>query len=172
MIRSWRFITMTGAAQPLFGDVLTAAFSNRAVNGLYQATVADTTKYQVGDRVLFGFGQTNPNLLMVDQIVSATVLGLASEGGAAVASWINGSQLCLSIACAQVIAQSKAANAASAYVGSDSTVTNVPGGSAFGEVVVGNYWNYGGAPYNVVRTSELWIAGTASDKFGISALVV
>jgi hypothetical protein len=173
MIRSWRFITMTGNAQPLFGDLLTAAFSGTQTKGLYQATVADTTKYAIGDRVIFGFGGASAtNILLVDQLISATVLGLQSEGGAPVKAWPNTTQLCLSLACAQVTAQGLNTNAANGYVGSDSTVTNVPGGSAFGFIGIAGSWAYGLGQWNIIRTSDLWIAGTASDKFGVSAVVI
>jgi hypothetical protein len=173
MVRSWRFITMTGSAQPLFGDLLTAAFTGkRGKEGLYLATVADTTKYQVGDRVIFGFGQAKPNLLMVDQLVSSTVLGLASEGNASVSAWGNGAQLCLSIACAQIVAQAAVLNAGNTYFGNDNTVTNTGGGSAFGEAGPSSSWNYGVGQWNIVRTSEIWIAGAASDKLGVSAVVI
>ena len=52
MIRSWRLQTLNGSAQPCFGDTMTAAFlmSPSNVEGVVQ--VADTTLYQVGDRLI------------------------------------------------------------------------------------------------------------------------
>ena len=76
MIRSWGQVTLTGSAQPLFGDTLTAAFSNLAPkNGFYIVTVASTTRYQVGDRIILGVGSGSPtNCLLVGQIPDSTHL--------------------------------------------------------------------------------------------------
>lgn len=174
MIRSWGQVTLTGNAQPLFGDVLTAAFSNLApVNGFYTVKVASTTRYQVGDRIILGFGGASPtNVLLVGQIPNSTTLYCTSEGNAPVSNWVINTQIVLDIACATYIAQSRVANAGVIWLGSDNTVTNVGGGSAFWQVTQSGLAPFGVPQWNCLRTSELWIAGTASDACGAAAIVV
>ena len=87
MIRSWGLQTITGAAQPLFGDKLTAAFKNlKQPNGFYFVPVAKASQYQIGDRIVLGFGGSSPtNCLMVNAVNTSTnVLSCISEGDAPV----------------------------------------------------------------------------------------
>lgn len=174
MIRSWGQVTLTGAAQPLFGDVLTAAFSNLApTNGFYTVKVASTTRYQIGDRIILGVGSGSPtNVLMVGQILNSTTLYCISEGCAAVSNWPINTLIALDLACAYIEIQSTLGNAGVIWLGSDSTVTNVGGGSAFKEVTQGGSAPYGLPQWNTLRTNELWFAGTASDKAGVSAVII
>lgn len=174
MIRSWGQVTLTGNAQPLFGDVLTAAFSNLAPkNGFYTVKVASTTRYAIGDRIILGFGGASPtNCLLVGQILNSTTLYCTSEGEAPVSNWINGTQIVLDIACGSFILQSQVANAGVIWLGSDGTVTNVGGGSAFWQVTQSGVAPFGIPQWNCLRTSELWIAGTLSDKAGAAAIVI
>lgn len=174
MIRSWGQVTLTGSAQPLFGDVLTAAFSNLApTNGFYTVKVASTTRYQVGDRIILGVGSgSTTNCLMVGQIPNATTLYCTSEGNAPVSNWNNGTLIALDLACAYIEIQSTIGNAGIIWLGSDNTVTNVGGGSAFKQVTQGGSAPYGQPQWNTIRTNELWFSGTASDKAGVSAVII
>lgn len=174
MIRSWGQVTLTGSAQPLFGDTLTAAFSNLAPkNGFYIVTVASTTRYQVGDRIILGVGSGSPtNCLLVGQIPDSTHLYCTSEGDAPVSNWVNGTQIVLDIACGSYISQLAVANAGVVWLGSDNTVTNTGGGSAFWQITQGGAAPFGIPQWNCLRTSELWVAGTADDKLGAAAIVI
>lgn len=175
MIRSWGMQTLTGSAQPLFGDVLTAAFSNlKATNGFYFVKVAKAANYQIGDRIILGFGGSSPtNCLMVGGVNTSTnVLSCISEGDAPVKAWANSTQIVLDVACATLEIQAGAANAGNIWFGSDSTVTNVGGGSAFAEIFPSGAYEFGKAGWNTIRTSEAWIAGTTSDKAGVAAIII
>jgi hypothetical protein len=175
MIRSWGLQALTGNAQPLFGDVLTAAFSNlKAEYGFYKVSVAKASQYQVGDRIILGFGGGTPtNCLMVGQVNTVTnVLSCISEGNAPVAAWANNTQIVLSLACAVLGVQCPVTNAGGIWFGSDGTVTNVGGGSAFAEIVQGGAFTFGIPQWNTIRTDEAWIAGTAADKAGVYAIIV
>jgi hypothetical protein len=176
MIRSWGLQTLTGNAQPLFGDLLTAAFSNlkSEPHGFYLVTVAKASQYQVGDRIILGFGgATATNCLMVDKVNTVSnVLSCISEGDAPVSNWVNGTQIVLSLACAVLGVQAPTTNAGNIWFGSDSTVTNVGGGSAFGEIFPSGSFPFGIPQWNTIRTTEAWIAGTLNDKAGVYAIIV
>ena len=66
MIRSWGKVTISGFAQPWFGDVLTAAVGLPNAGGIIPVPVASTTRYKVGDRIYLDPGQTNQDLLLID----------------------------------------------------------------------------------------------------------
>ena len=175
MIRSWRLQTLTGSAQPLFGDKLTAALSNvKQSNGFYFVSVAKASQYQIGDRIVVGFGGSSPtNCLMVGAVNTSTnVLSCISEGDAPVANWPSGTQIVLSVACAVLRMNSPTSNTGNIWEGSDSTVTNVGGGSAFQEISVGGSDNFGVEQWNAIRTSDLWVAGTLNDKIGAAAIII
>lgn len=174
MIRTFGIQTVSGAAQPLFGDKLTAAFSNLKDNqGLYYLTVANSAIYEIGDRWILGVGSGSPtNCALVDHIVDATHVAVASEGNAPLSAWANSTVLMLDIACSQITLQSMVGNAGNIWAGADSTVTNTGGGSAFGQVTIGGSWAYGQGQWNTLRTSEFFFAGTLNDKVGNSALII
>jgi hypothetical protein len=174
MIRSWGQVTLTGNAQPLFGDVLTAALNNvKPTNGFYIVTVGSTTRYQVGDRIIVGLGSGNKtNCLLIGQVEDATHLYCTSEGDAPISAWAIGTLIALDIACAYVEIQSTLGNAGLIWLGSDSTVTNVGGGSAFKQITQAGSAPYGIPQWNTLRTNEFWFAGTLNDKAGVSAVVI
>lgn len=175
MIRSWGLQTLTGNAQPLFGDVLTAAFKNvRQPNGFYFVSVAKAANYQIGDRIILGFGGGVPtNCLMVGGVNTGTnILSCISEGDAPVSTWANNTQIVLDIACSTLQIQSPLSNAGNIWLGTDNTVTNAGGGSAFAEIVVSGAYNFGIPQWNTLRTSEAWMAGTLNDKAGVAAIII
>ena len=100
------------------------------------------------------------------------VLSCQSEGDAPVSNWTNGTQIVLSVACAALRVNNILGNAGNIWEGSDSTVTNTGGGSAFQEILVSGSDVFGVEQWNAIRTSDLWIAGTASDKAGAAAIII
>ena len=173
MIRSWGLVTLTGAAQPWFGDVTTAAVGLAAGDGSIPVTVASTTRYGAGDRIVLDPGQTDADTLIVQGIKSSTVLLCYSEDGSATHTHVTNTILQLSIPAMDVIIQSNAA--AAVWLGSDSTVT-AAGGSAFYRVdptpstpfrLAGSV---GGA--NTVRSSDGWMIGTSAQTVAVSAVVL
>ena len=175
MIRSWGLQTLTGSAQPLFGDKLTADFSNlKATNGFYFVSVAKASQYQIGDRIILGYGGSNPtNCLLVGGVNTTTnILSCTSEGDAPVSNWANGTQIVLDIACAVLAIQGPTTNSGNIWFGSDSTVTNVGGGSAFAYISPSGSYTFGIPQWNTLRTSEAWIAGTLNDKAGVAAIII
>jgi hypothetical protein len=107
---------------------------------------------------------------MIDGITDATHLQCRDEGGAALSSWPNGSIICLSIACGQMIIQG-ISNSGPIWIGTDSTVTNTGGGSAFGQITTGGSYTLGNARYNLLRTSDPWMAGTSGNAVSAVAMV-
>jgi len=179
MIRSWGIVTLTGAAQPWFGDVTTAAVALPQGNGIIPVTVAATKRYRVGDRLILDPEQTNQDVVMVSSIPSSTVLNCVSEGQAVTHTHISGAIVQLSIAVEDVILQAVDGNTAAVWLGSDNTVT-VAGGSAFHQLqkvasgAVPQEWREAGeaSDANIVRTSDGWMIGTLNDKVGVASIVL
>lgn len=179
MIRTWGFQTLTGSAQPWFGDKITAAFSNlKATNGFYFVPVANAAKYVIGDRIILGYGSAGANCLLVGGINTSTnILSCTSEGDAPIAAWPINTVIALDIACYGIQIQAALANAAPVFIGADSTVTNTGGGSAFYELdnvssAQPNSWSlfkYDGQ--NPLRTTEGWLAGAATQTFAVAAFI-
>jgi len=181
MIRSWGLQTVTGSAQPWFGDKLTAAFTGlKQPNGFYFVSVASAAQYQNGDRIILGAGGSSAtNCLFVGGINKVTnILSCTSEGDAPVSDWVNGTKIALDVACYGIMLSGKSGNTNSIWLGADSTVTNSPGGSAFYEIAKVSagaaqtpfsIWKYDGQ--NPLRSTEGWLAGTQNDKF-LAALFI
>lgn len=176
-MRAWGKTTLGSAAVPVFGDALTAAFTGVLTGGFYKVTVASTTKYQVGDRIIVNPGTTQ-SVLLINGIASSTVLNCQSEGGAAVNSAVSTSLIMLDIACMDISIQPASGGAAAMILGTDSTVTNTGGGTAFYELdktTAGTQPNvYRLANHigqDAIRTSEFWIVGTSGDAYYASAEV-
>jgi hypothetical protein len=169
MIRSWGKVTLTGFAQPWFGDVLTAAVGLPNGAGIIAVNVASTTRYKVGDRIYLDPGQTNQDLLLIDSIPSSTVLNCRSEGQTT-NTHANGALVQLHLSVIDVQIQAVDGNAGAVWLGSDNTVTASGGGSAFRQLqkVTGgqtpNEWRSGyGIDHNESMTSDGWMCGTSTD---------
>lgn len=178
MVRSWGVVSLTGAAQPWFGDVTTAAVGLGSAQGIIPVAVASTTRYRVGDRIYLNPGQTDQDCLMVDTIPSSTILSCRSEGGAKTNTHVTNTILQLAIPCSDIILQAVDGDAAAVWLGPDNTVT-VAGGSAFYQLAkvaaaaTPNSFRFSGsARHNVARTSDGWMIGTAADKVAVSAIVL
>lgn len=178
MMRTFGVQTLTGTAQPLFGDKLTAAMAipPQGIDAI--ATVANTAIYQQGDRFIVDPMQTNRDTFLVTNIINSTTMQVSSQGAPQHAHAAN-ALIALADSCAEVIAQLLDGTAANAVLGADNTVTATPGGNA----VYVLYKTAAGTPtvpfrmtnsvaFNEVRTDDLWIIGTAADKFIASAVVV
>lgn len=174
MVRSWGLVVLSGAAQPWFGDVTTAAVAAMPDGGIIPVTVGSTTRYRVGDRIYIEPDTANQDMLMIDGIPSSTVLNCRLEGGGKTHAHANTSIIQLSIPAMDVIIQSNAA--ASVWLGSDNTVATAGGGSSFYRLdatpstpfrLAGSI---GGA--NTCRTSDGWMIGTSTQGVLVSAIVL
>jgi hypothetical protein len=168
MLRTFRLQTCTGNAQPLFGDVLTAAFSNVQNNDNYfSVKVADTTLYKVGDRIVLGVGQAGQNIVLVSQIFSSTVLYVQSEGNAPLSYWGNNTIIALSMACADIILTANPTNVDTLWIGSDNTVTSAGAGNVIGALTPSfpPFRFTGNGQWNAIRTTDGWLAGLAGQQF-------
>lgn len=173
MLRSFGLQTLTGSAQPLFADKITTGFippldQSKAFN----LVVANSAIYQDGDRIILGAGSAGANVILVIGQPTGTTLLCMSEGGAKVAAWPINTLIELDIACAEIIINAIVGNAGTTWLGSDNSVTNLGGGTAFAGINGGASFNLGLPQWNTIRTSEGWIAGTLNDKCGAVALVI
>lgn len=164
MIRTFGPQTLTSTAAPWFGDVTTAAVRIQNTQNVF-VTVANTAIYQVGDRIVLNPASASRAVLRIDKLVSATVLRCQSESAAPLATFANGTIIMLAIACWAVDFQ--LIGAVTAFLGTDSTVTNVPGGSVFRELLpatanAANSYKYEKSTgQNPLNTSEGWMVGTS-----------
>jgi len=177
MYRSWGVVTYTGAAQPLFYDTATAAIAIPGAGNPVIVTVASTAKYQVGDRIVAEPGAANSDTLLVFEIKSGTVMYCVSEGNVPTHAHAINSVLQLSIACREWGVQHL--GAALAVLGTDNTVTAVPGGSAFHVLqpatAPAQENEYRSSPSSVVngdRTNDAWIIGTSTQQALVYAKVL
>jgi hypothetical protein len=179
MFRTFGLQTLTGSAQPLFGDKLTAALPIPPAGIDAIATVANTAIYQAGDRINIDPGLASQDTLLVTTILSGTTMQVTSQGGAPQHAHTNGALISLSISAGEVIVQLKDGTAANAVIGADNTVTAVPGGN----VIQILYKTAASTPtvpfrftnsmsFNTVRTDDAWIIGTAADTFIATAEIV
>lgn len=173
MIRTFGKQTLNGAAQPWFGDVLTAAFTPPTFDNPGLVTVANTARYLVGDRIILGAGQAGQNIVIVDRIFSGTVLWVHSEGDAPLKAWVNGSIIALDIACSFVNIQAAGTNTADLWAGSDNTVTSSGGGNAIADIPsFGSFYYTIHGQNNNVRTSDGWMAGANTNVAIVYAIVI
>lgn len=164
MIRTFGAQTLTSTASPWFGDVTTAAVRIQNTQNVF-VTVASTTNYQVGDRIILNPAAATRAILRIDKIVSATSLRCLSESAAPLTTYPNGTVIMLALPCWAVDFQ--LIGAVTAFLGTDSTVTNVPGGSVFRELLpatanAANSYKYEKSTgQNPLNTSEGWMVGTS-----------
>ena len=171
MIRSFGLQTLTGSAQPLFADKLTAAMVVPPVNIDPIMTVADTTKYQGGDRITIEPFTSLVDTVLVETILSATTMQVSSQGAPLHAHAAN-ALIELDMPCAEILINPVTGNSGTTWIGTDNTVTSSGGGSAFVALPGGTSLNLGFPQWNAIRTSEAWMAGTLNDKVGVAAVIV
>lgn len=172
MWRTFGLQTLSGTAQPLLGDKLTAALPI-APNGVDPIlTVASTTNYQQGDRIVIDPGLNTQDEVLVITIKSSTQMQCSLQGATMHAHAVN-AVLQLDIPAAEIIVQTSSGAANSVFLGTDSTVTNVGGGKAFYEVIPGQPFRMtNSGQYNSVRTNDAWMAGTATQTVIVAAQVI
>ena len=178
MIRSFGLQTLGAAAQPLFGDKLTAAMPIPAAGIDPIATVANTAIYQVGDRITIDPQQANVDTLLVAVILSSTTMQLSSQG-APIHTHSTNAIIALAIPCAEMIVQLSDGTSGNAFLGSDNTVTSVPGGSVFqilyktaAATPTVSFRFTNSVAFNSIRTDDCWIIGTTGNTFIASAEIV
>ena len=173
MIRTWRLQTLTGAAQPMFGDVTTAAIAASDGSNIVLVHVGDTTLYQQGDRIVVGAGTGTSNILMVDVLTSSTVLQCRSEGNAPVSAYATNATIQLAINASDIRLYVMAGSLNPVYLGTDSTVTSTGGGNTFFQATTNTPFLYtdtvtGNNPTN---TAEVWMAAPVSTQAIAFAIV-
>jgi hypothetical protein len=172
MQRTFGLQTLTGTAQPLFGDVMTAAMILPQANGVGIITVANNKIYEPGDRLLLDPEAADQDIVLVQQRVpaSTTQLYVISEGGVVLNPHANGTVIALSIPAGDVVVQANFGVTNAIYLGKDNTITNAGVGNVVYNVTPNTPFRatYSGT-HNTVRTSDFWIVGTAADKFIASA---
>jgi hypothetical protein len=170
MWRTFGVQTLSGVAQPLLGDKLTAAMAIPPASVDPIITVANTALYQDGDRITIDPGNTDSDEVMVVNIISPTTMQVTSQGAPYHAHAVN-TVIALDLVCGLVLINPVAV-AASLWIGADKTVTNVGGGSAFLPLIGGSSYNLGQGQWNVLRSTDQWMAGTGGDTVGIGVYVV
>ena len=170
MWRTFGVQTLSGSAQPLLGDKLTAAMAIPPANVDPIIAVANTAIYQDGDRMTIDPGNTDSDEVMVVAIISSTKMQVTSQGAPYHAHAVN-TVIALDLVCGLVLIN-PITIAATFWIGADKTVTNTGGGSAFLPLTSGSSYNLGQGQWNVLRTTDQWMAGTGGDTVGIGVYVV
>jgi hypothetical protein len=180
MIRTFGVQTLGATAQPWFKDTITAAIVAQPNNlsnyqGTTMVTVTATSKYRVGDYLIFDPGQVVQDGGSITQILSPTTMSVVGLINAHAAN----SVLALNIRCFNVTIQLLDGGTGAAYLGSDNTVTAAPGGNVFYEIQKvaansqPNIWNYTqSVGYDGIMSGDGWIVGTSGDKFIAAAYVI
>jgi hypothetical protein len=170
--------TLTGAAQPVLGDVLTAALPIPPPDVDPIVTVASTAFYQVGFRFTVDPDTVSQDSYKVAKILSSTTMQCSLEGTTGHAH-ANGAIIALAIAAADVCVQALNGGAGAVVIGTDNTVAVTPGGSAIFVLdkttspTENNTWRMtNNGQYNTVNTADAWMIGTAADKVIVYALVI
>jgi hypothetical protein len=178
MIVTFGVQTLTGAAQPVMGDVLTAALPIPPDGVDPIVTVASTKFYQVGFRFTVDPETASQDSYKVAAILSSTTMQCSLEGTVGHAH-SNGAIIQLSISCADVCVQALNGGAGPVVIGTDNTVTVTPGGSVVKVLdksttpAEENEWRMtANGQYNTVNTADAWMIGTANDKVLVYALVI
>lgn len=171
MLRSFGIQTLTGNAQPLFADKLTAAMVVPLVSIDPIIKVANTALYQVGDRITIEPSTAIADMVLVEKILSNTQMQVSSQG-APLHAHASNALTELDMPCAEILINPVTGNSGTTWVGTDNTVTSTGGGSAFVPLPGGTSLNLGFPQWNAIRTSEAWIAGTAGDTVGVAAVIV
>ena len=170
MWRTFRKQALTGSAQPIFGDKLTAAMAV-PINGVDPViTVADTTIYWEGDRITIDAGQATADTVRIIKKLTATTMQVNNEGAPLHAHAVN-AIIALAIPATEILISG---NGGAVYLGTDNTVTSTGGGNVIYEILPGaSFRDTYTANWNTVRTDDLWMAGGGvSDSAIVAAQVI
>jgi hypothetical protein len=170
MWRTFRKQALTGAAQPIFGDKLTAAMAIPPSHVDPIINVADTTIYQQGDRITLDAGQANADTVLITTIKSGTQMQVTSQGAPYHAHAAN-AIIALALPATEILISG---NAGTLYLGTDNTITAVGGGNVMYVILPGaGFRDTYSANWNTVRTDDLWMAGAGiSDSAIVAAQVI
>ena len=172
MWRTFGIQALTGSAQPLFSDKLTAAMAIPPFGVDPILHVANTAKYQQGDRINIEPGTANQDTVLVTTILSGTTMQVTSQGAPYHAHATN-SLLELDIPATEVTIQGKSTNGNSVWIGADNTITAAGGGNAIHELIPsGDFRMTQSGQFNTIRTSDAWVAGNLSDSFIPAAEII
>ena len=172
MWRTFGIQALTGVAQPLFGDKLTAAMPIPPPDIDPVIHVADTSIYQDSDRINIEPGTANVDTVLVTAILGPTMMQVTSQG-APYHAHANSAMLELDIPAADVLVRGLSSNNQSVWVGVDDSITSSGGGLAIDEIIPsGQFRMTMTGQFNTVRTSDAWVAGNISDSFLPSAQVI
>ena len=173
MWRTFGVQTLNGSAQPILGDVLTAAMTMTQSGTEAVLTVASTAnnKYQRGDRLVLDPLQTNQDIVLVTDILSSTTLLVGSQN-AKLQAHANGAIVQLAISHADVIVQASNTNGNPLYLGADNTVTKAGVGNVIAELFTGGSFSDLGNHNNAFMTSDMWMAGTNTQSVIVAVRVV
>jgi hypothetical protein len=177
MLRTLGVQTLTGVAQPVLGDVLTAAIATTDPSLNQTITVANTAFYTIGDRIVVDPLLINQDVYKIIKIVNATTMLGVLEGATGHTHAVN-ALIQLAIACGNVVVQAVSGNSGPVVIGTDNTVTVALTGTAIFVVEPStapaqpNNWqlNSNGG-YNVCNTQEAWMIGAAGVKVLVYAWV-
>lgn len=176
-IRTFGPITLTGTAQPIIGDVTTAAVVAALDGQPALITVANTAIYQQGDRIVLEPLTNNSDAYRVSTINSSTVLGCVPE--AVPKAHASGVIVQLTVACADAVVIPVDGGAQAVFIGSDNTVTSAGAGNTIDRLdktAAGTEANAfhlgGGVDGNVFQTGDVWMCGTGADKVYSYAVVI
>lgn len=172
MLRTFKVQTLTGSAQPLFGDVLTGAVVQPVGETRFIVLpVADTTIWAVGDRITIDPGGTGKDIVLVDNIPNGTTLNCHSEGGRKLNAYGAGTIIALSLAVADVTVQAVAGGANPIWIGADSSVTSAGLGKVIYQVTDSRppFHMSQSATHNTVRTTDAWMAALVGTQAIVSA---
>jgi hypothetical protein len=176
-IRTFGPQTLTGVAQPIIGDVTTAAVVAAPHDVPALITVANTAIYQPDDRIVLEPLTTNSDAYRVFNILSSTVLQCWPES--VPKAHASGVIVQLSIACNDAVVTPVDGGTGAVFIGSDNTITNVPAGNVIDRLdktaagTQANGWHMGGGVgSNSFQTADAWMVGTAGDKVYSYAVVI
>jgi len=173
MWRTFGVQTLTGSAQPILGDVLTAAAEITQDGTVAILTVGSTAnkKYQQGDRLVLDPLQSNQDIVLVTEIISSTQL-LCTSQNSKLHTHASNAIVQLAISCANTIMQAPSTNTEPVWVGTDNTVTNAGAGNAIGVMNAGGTFGDTGHDLNLFNTADLWMAGTASQTVIVAVEII
>lgn len=173
MWRTFGLQTLSGSAQPILGDKLTAAALITQGGAVAQLTVGSTAnnKYQRGDRLVLDPLQSNQDIVLVTGILSSTVLLVTSQDAKLQAHATN-AIIQLAISFADLIVQCPSGNANHLYLGADNTVTNSGVGNVIADIQPAGSFTDLGNHDNSYMTSDTWMAGTSTQNVIVAVRVV
>ena len=163
MWRTFGIQTLTGSAQPLFSDQLTASLVIAASDPLEASvTIADTSRYRVGDLVVIAPGTFAAASVQITTITSATSMLVKLISGILSGHAAN-APLALALPYAELTVQVPLGGA-EVTVGLDNAITAAPSGNVIEQIQpTGSFVDRDG------YTLDFWIVGTTGQTVMVAA---